>query len=94
MGHPHGAVEHTVALVLEVAAIAVLPFVAAIIVFLLAPNYFTLPGRGLKVTLVVIVAIVALTGFLVGHFNSRFLACQDFIVAGDDPPSNCHNDEQ
>lgn len=93
VGHPHSAFEQTVARVVNVAAIVVVPFVAAIVVRLLAPNYFTLPGRRLKVTVVVIVAIVALTGFLVGHFNGRFLACQDFIVAGDDPPSNCHKDQ-
>ncbi|WP_200211520.1 hypothetical protein [Micromonospora coerulea] len=93
VGHPHSAFEQTAARVVNVATIAVAPFVVAIIVRLLAPNYFTLPGRRLKVTVVVIVAIVALTGFLVGHFNSRFLACQDFIVAGDDPPPNCHKDE-
>src|SRR4051794_16840264 len=25
----------------------------------------------------------------VGHFNGRFLTCEDFIVAGDDPAPNC-----
>ncbi|MBM0257073.1 hypothetical protein [Micromonospora sp. 4G55] len=87
--HPQGAVAQTVYRVLNIAAIAVVPFVAGVVVRLLAPNYFTLPSRRLRLTVAAIVATVALVGFLVGHFNDRFLTCEDFIVAGDDPAPNC-----
>jgi 4-amino-4-deoxy-L-arabinose transferase-like glycosyltransferase len=87
--HPHGAVAQTADRLLNVATIAVVPFVAGIIVRLLAPNYFTLPDGRLKLTVAAIVATVALIGFLVGHFNDRFLTCEEFIVAGDDPAPNC-----
>lgn len=84
-----GAVAQDVERVLIVASIAVVPFIAGIVVRLLAPSYFTLPGRRLKVALAAIVATVALIGFLFGHFNDRFLTCEDFIVAGDYPAQNC-----
>ncbi|MGN9774517.1 hypothetical protein ACTMS0_01850 [Micromonospora sp. H33] len=86
---PFGAVAQTADHVLSVATVAVVPFVAAIVVRLLAPNYFTLPGRRLKVILAAIVTTVALIGFLVGHFNDRFLTCEEFIVAGADPAPRC-----
>lgn len=90
---PHG-VALAVDRILAVVSIAVVPFVASIILRLLAPNYFTLPGRRLKVALAVIVATVAVIGFLVGHFNDRFLTCGDFVVAGEAPARNCAHDEQ
>ncbi|MCG5437687.1 hypothetical protein [Micromonospora foliorum] len=87
--HPHGDVIATVESVLAVATIAVLPVVATIVLRLLAPNYFTLPGRRLKITMAAIVVGVTLLGFLTGYFNDHFLTCQDFIVAGEDPAPNC-----
>ncbi|MBQ0904393.1 hypothetical protein [Micromonospora sp. U21] len=93
--HPLGDVGRIADRVLNVASLAVVPFVAAIVLRLLAPEYFTLPGRRLKLTVAAIVATVALTGLLVGHFNYRFVTCADFTVAGEDPPSNCaHGAEQ
>ncbi|MGW3889092.1 hypothetical protein ACWD69_10420 [Micromonospora chokoriensis] len=87
--HPHGEVIATVDRVLAVATIAVVPVVAAIVLRLLAPTYFTLPGHRLKVTVAAIVAVVALLGFLTGRFNDHFLTCEDFVVAGEDPAPNC-----
>ncbi|WP_430501529.1 hypothetical protein ACQRWP_08165 [Micromonospora trifolii] len=86
---PLGAVAEIAYRILNVASLAVAPFVAAVIVQLLAPNYFTLSGWRIKLTVVAIVAIVALTGFLVGHFNYRFVTCEDFVVAGENPAPNC-----
>jgi len=60
-----------------------------VILRLVAPEYFTLPGRRVKAALVLVVAIVAGLGFLVGRFNNQILTCEEFIVAGDDPPRNC-----
>ncbi|GAB3345970.1 hypothetical protein RMN56_19455 [Micromonospora halotolerans] len=73
---------------LAVVTIAVVPVVATIVVRLLAPSYFTLPGHRLQLTVVAIVAAVALLGFLTGRFNDHFLTCEDFIVAGEDPAPN------
>ncbi|WP_074315597.1 hypothetical protein [Micromonospora cremea] len=93
--HPLGDVGRIADQVLNVAALAVVPFVTAILLRLLAPRYFTLPGLRLKLTVAAIVATVALAGFLVGNFNYRFVTCADFIVAGEEPPSNCaHGAEQ
>ncbi|NES15958.1 MULTISPECIES: hypothetical protein [unclassified Micromonospora] len=89
MPHPTGSVAQTARQVLGIATVAVAPVVASIVGRLLAPHYFTLPGRRLKAALAAIVAIVALIGFLVGHFNDRLLTCAEFVVAGDNPPPNC-----
>ena len=67
----------------------VLPVVAWVIARLLAPEYFSLPGRRLKTAVVATVAIVAVIGYANGRFNDRSLTCDDFITAGDKPPTNC-----
>jgi hypothetical protein len=36
-----------------------------------------------------VVAVVAVLGFLVGWFNNQVYTCEEFIVAGDEPPANC-----
>jgi hypothetical protein len=56
---------------------------------LLAPDYFALPGRRLKVRAASTVVIVALTGYLAGRNNDNFLTCEQFELAGDLPPANC-----
>ncbi|MEV0806308.1 hypothetical protein [Micromonospora sp. NPDC050200] len=45
--------------VVNVATIAVVPFIAGIVARLLAPNYLTLPGRRLQISLTAIVATEA-----------------------------------
>ncbi|RLP95870.1 hypothetical protein EAD98_12305 [Micromonospora sp. CV4] len=86
---PLGGLGQTIDQVLNVVSLAVVPFLAVIVVQLLAPSYFSLPGRRLKLTVVAIVAIVAVIGFFVGQFNDRFITCADFVVAGEDPAPNC-----
>ena len=71
------------------ATLVVLPIVIWVVARLLAPDYFHLPDWRLKLAVVAVVASVAVIGVLVGQFNDRFLTCEDFVVAGDDPPPNC-----
>jgi hypothetical protein len=67
----------------------VLPVIAWIVARLLAPEYFSLPGWRLKIAVVATVAVVAAAGYATGRFNDRSLTCEDFITAGDKPPTNC-----
>lgn len=69
--------------------VASLPFIMLAVVRVMAPDYFALPARRLKIATVLIVASVALGGFLVGEFNYKFTDCQQYVVAGDNTPSNC-----
>jgi hypothetical protein len=75
--------------VLNIAIVAVLPIVAWVVARLLAPDYFTLPDRRVKIAVIAVVAAVALIGYFVGRFNDRFLTCEDFRIAGDAEPANC-----
>jgi hypothetical protein len=75
--------------VLVAAMILGSPIALWVIARLLAPDYFILPGRRVKIALLVIVSTVALIGYLVGTYNNQFLTCEQFLVAGDDAPTNC-----
>ena len=75
--------------VLVAATILTSPVVLWVVARLLAPDYFVLPGRRVKIALLVIVATVALIGYLVGRYNYHFLTCEEFLVAGDNAPTNC-----
>jgi hypothetical protein len=74
---------------LVAAMILTSPVVLWVIARLLAPEYFILPGRRVKIALLVIVTTVALIGYLMGRYNDHFLTCEEFHVAGDNPPTNC-----
>jgi hypothetical protein len=41
----------------------------------------------------VIVATVALIGYLMGRYHDHFFTCEEFLVAGDNPPTNCVHTE-
>jgi hypothetical protein len=90
---PFGAdsnAEHVFDLVLIGLSVAFLPVTLFAAARIVAPDYFTLPGRRLKIAALAIVALLGATGFLVGQFNYRFTSCQDYVTAGDNQPSNCH----
>jgi hypothetical protein len=86
--HPVEAIRFTDD-VLVILNTVVLPVIAWIAARLLAPQYFSLPGWRLKIAVIATVAIVAATGYANGRFNYRALTCEDFIAAGDKPPTNC-----
>ncbi len=58
---------------------------------ILSPDYFALPARRLKAAAVAIIVLIGVTGFLVGQFNDEFTTCHEYVIAGDDEPSNCRN---
>jgi len=82
--------EHVADLVLIGLSAACLPLTLLAAARIVAPDYFTLPERRLKIAALVIVAVIGVAGFFVGQFNYRFTSCQDYVIAGDNQPSNCH----
>jgi hypothetical protein len=63
--------------VLVAAMILASPVVLWVIGRLLAPDYFVLPGRRVKVALLVIVATVALIGYLMGRYHDHFFTVKN-----------------
>lgn len=75
--------------VLTIINVVMSPILLWVTLRLLAPEYFRLPSRRLKIAVVGTIVFVGVVGYLAGAFNYRTLTCQDFITAGDDPPANC-----
>ncbi len=75
--------------VLFVLVVMLYPVVFWIVLRLLAPEYFSIPNRRLKVMSVVIVIVIMFLGYAVGEQNSRFLSCNEFKVSGNDLPADC-----
>lgn len=80
---------HIADLVLIGLSLLSLPLTLWALARIIAPEYFALSTRRLRLTAVAIVLIVAAMGYLVGRFNYQILTCQEFLVAGDDTPANC-----
>ena len=81
----------TIDSVLFVLVIMLYPMVFWIVLRLVAPDYFSIPNRRLKVMSVVIVLVIALLGYGVGELNGRFLSCNEFKVSGNDLPADCYD---
>ena len=78
--------------VLFIVVAMLFPMVLWIVLRLVAPDYFSIPNRRLKVMSLLIVLVIALIGYSVGEQNSRFLTCDEFKVSGNDLPANCLED--
>lgn len=71
--------------------VTVFPVIVWVTARLLAPEFFRLHSRHLKVAVVAIVIAIGIGGFVAGRYNYRFLTCHDFAATGDDPPPNCRH---
>jgi hypothetical protein len=78
--------------VLFIVVVGLLPMVVWIVLRLVAPDYFSIPNRRLKVMSVLIVLVISVIGYSVGEANGRFLTCDEFKVSGNDLPPNCVDD--
>ena len=58
---------------------------------ILSPDYFALPARRLKGAAVAIIVLIGVTGFWSDSSNYEFTTCHEYVLAGDDEPSNCRN---
>ncbi len=84
-------VYHAVDLTLVALTVATLPLTLWALARILAPEFFALSSRRLRVTAVLIVVVIAAVGVLVGQFNNAVLTCHEFVLAGDDTPANCRD---
>jgi hypothetical protein len=75
--------------ILFILVVMLYPMVFWIVLRLVAPDYFSIPNRRLKVMSVVIVLVIALLGYGVGKLNGRFLSCNEFEISGNDLPADC-----
>jgi hypothetical protein len=75
--------------VLVVLTVASVPFTMLALARIMAPDYFALAARRLKVAAVAIMVVVFLGGLLVGQFNYHVTECEQYVLAGDDLPANC-----
>lgn len=66
-----------------------LPITLWAVARIVAPDYFELSTLRLRLASAAIVLVVAVAGLLTGQFNDHVVTCQDFVIAGDDTPSNC-----
>ena len=76
------------AFALTIAATSI-PYTLLLLARVLTPGITEIRGPRPVVALLMLVVAVVFAGWLVGHYNYRFLTCHDFTVAGDDLPSNC-----
>jgi hypothetical protein len=65
------------------------PLTLRLLVDLFMPELTTAASRKLVLSVVGIVSVVGVTGFVVGRENGRFLTCSDFAIAGSAEPDNC-----
>ena len=72
-----------------VGMVVLYPIVFWIVLRLVAPDYFAIPNRRLKIMSAVIVLVLATLGYAMGELNYRFLSCSEFAVSGNDLPADC-----
>ena len=69
------------------------PVTLRLLIDLFMPELAAAPSRRLLWSIVSLVAVVGVVGFVVGRENDRFLTCSDFTVAGSAEPENCARSE-
>jgi hypothetical protein len=88
--HPGGWVG-AIGYILAIMNMVTLPLLVWLIGRMLAPAYFAVHGRRLRIALAATLVGVAIAGFLAGHHNHRYLTCDDFATAGQGRPEHCRD---
>lgn len=65
------------------------PLTLRLLADMFTPEISRAGSRRMTLAVIGLVAVVGLTGFVVGRENARFMTCADFAVAGSSEPSNC-----
>lgn len=65
------------------------PVTLRLLIDLFLPELSGAGSRRILATVVLLVVIVGVVGFVVGRENDRFMTCSDFSVAGSAEPDNC-----
>ncbi|HEY7176978.1 MAG TPA: hypothetical protein VH442_18860 [Micromonosporaceae bacterium] len=84
-----GSALHDIDTTLTWLTLATVPFTLWALIRIMAPGLFGLPARRLKALTFLVITVIGLTGFFVGQFNNHFTTCHDYVVAGDNEPSDC-----
>lgn len=66
-----------------------LPHIIRILLRATLPQATELDNPRLDRGLIMLTVAVALIGCLAGRYNNLIVTCEDFVIAGDDPPANC-----
>jgi hypothetical protein len=75
--------------ILITVTVVTVPFTMVALARIMAPDYFALGTHRLKATAVLIMTIVFAGGVVLGQFNYKVTDCSQYVVAGNDEPSNC-----
>lgn len=70
-------------------ALTAVPYAVYLLATALEPSLRQIREPRPIVALLLITTVITVSAFLAGAFNDRVLTCDDFKVAGDDPPENC-----
>lgn len=85
-----GTIEHPVLFSFGLLTYLVcLPYAVILVVEIVNPDLLNLEGWQPKAGLVLIAGLFVSLGYLGGARNDLFLSCEEFIIAGDEPPPNC-----
>lgn len=66
-----------------------LPYTLYVLIIILTPDLINLRNPRYVAAMLLIVALIGVTGFAVGRQNDLFLTCEDFVVSGSDSPPRC-----
>jgi len=70
-------------------AFLTLPYLLYVMIVAVVPDIERLTHTKLRVALLGILLVMAMAGFVLGNYHSRFLTCENFKVGGHDIPANC-----
>jgi len=65
------------------------PITLKMLIDMFSPELSSAHSLRLTVGVVIVVVVVATSGFLIGAHNDRVMTCEDFVIAGSSAPENC-----
>ncbi len=65
------------------------PITLRMLIDMFMPELTSVGSRRILFSIVALVAVVGVIGFVVGRENPRFMTCADFSIAGSAEPDNC-----
>ncbi len=74
---------------LVVVATTSVPITLKLLVDMFTPELAHAESRRLTLSVIGLVALIGVIGFVVGRNNDRYMICEDFVIAGAHEPDNC-----
>lgn len=89
-----GEIFHPVLFGLGIISYALcLPFAVYLVIQIINPELLDLKGLRSKLSLTAVLLTMFFIGLTLGRHNNLFVHCEDFILAGDNPPANCQPED-